>query len=126
MATVDEMADAIARELANYSEEVAEGVKDSINNAAKVCKSAIREKAPQDTGAYAKSFKITKLYEAKDDLRLVIHSPKHYRLTHLLEKGHAKANGGRVQAYPHIAPAEAEAEKILLKDIQITIKGGKV
>ena len=39
-------------------------------------------------------------------------------LPHLLEHGHAKRDGGRVEAKPHIASAEAKAEEQLLKDIK--------
>lgn len=48
----------------------------------------------------------------------VVWNQKHYRLTHLLEKGHAKVNGGRTRAFPHIAPVEQKCEENLIKNIK--------
>lgn len=52
----------------------------------------------------------------------VVHNKTHYQLAHLLEHGHALWQGGRADAYPHIAPIAEKAEDTLLQNIKKHIK----
>lgn len=120
---VDDLANAVVKALADYSQDVTDELKKEVKDAAKLCKNEIKKNAPKDTGKYAKSWKAQKVFEDVDEIRMVIHSPKEYRLAHLLEYGHAKVGGGRVEGHAHIRPAEEEAEKMLDKRVKIIVKG---
>ncbi|WP_347563968.1 hypothetical protein [Neglectibacter sp. X58] len=61
---------------------------------------------------------VKKQKETANSLELVVHNKKRYQLTHLLEKGHAKRGGGRVRAFPHIAPAEQASIRELEEGIK--------
>lgn len=120
--SIDELADVIMQELQDYSEEVAEQLKEDVKAVAKECVKEIKGKSPKNTGDYEKGWKIKKVYESEDDIRIVIHNAKKPGLPHLLEYGHAKANGGRVQGKAHIRPAELNAEKKLLGKVKVAVK----
>lgn len=121
---VDDLEKAIMDELWAYSEEVTEQLKTDVKQVAKECLRDIKNNAPNLTEAYKKSWKVKTAYEDKEDIRVIIHSQKHYRLTHLLEHGHAKVGGGRVEGKPHIGPAEQKAEEKLIKKVKVSISGG--
>lgn len=103
---IDQLADAVIKEMQEYADITNDNVKKAVRKAANATKNRIAATAPERTGAYKKSFIVTKKEERADKLVVVVHSKKHYRLTHLLEDGHALRQGGRTKAYPHIKPAE--------------------
>lgn len=105
--SIGEMADAIMEDLQEYADAAAIDVKAAVRKSANTVKRQIGEKAPVGkTGRYAKSWRVKTTEENSQKLIQTVHSPKRYMLAHLLEKGHAKRNGGRTRAIPHIAPAE--------------------
>ena len=70
------------------------------------------------SGAYAKDWKQEEVKAGRLATKRVVHNEEHYRLTHLLEKGHVSRNGthrtfGKVPAYPHIAPVNDWANQEL-------------
>ena len=121
---IDELADAVNEQLTEYSKLSAEVVKTAVTKAGNSVKKDIGANAPRQTGKYAKSWRTKKTKETSTELEVTVYSPTRYMLAHLLEHGHAKRNGGRVRAIPHIAPVEEVAEAELLRDIERGLKNG--
>lgn len=117
------LADAIMDSLREYSSLAADEMKEAVREAGNTVRDEIREKAPKDTGIYAKSWTVKKQRETSSSLSLTVHSRNRYQLTHLLEFGHAKRGGGRVSAKPHIADAEAAGIRQLEEDIRKALEG---
>ncbi|BDH62113.1 hypothetical protein MTP04_22430 [Lysinibacillus sp. PLM2] len=112
------LAEEINKALLTYTNEVVERVDTLAEFLAKEGVKKLKLTSPKSSGAYARSWKASKIGRS-----WVIHNVKHYRLTHLLEKGHAKVSGGRTQAYPHIAPVEKELVDEYVKGVEEAIKG---
>lgn len=115
--SVDEMRNAIQKEFEEYVEHTSDEVKKIVKQVADDVTEEIKSKAPVDTGAYKKSWTATKTKDTALAAEYTVHSNKHYRLTHLLEFGHAKRGGGRTKAQPHIAKGEALAIKEIKKEM---------
>ena len=120
---IDGLADAVANALLEYRQATTDELKAEIREVAKETAREIANSAPRDTGKYAKSWKVKTVYESDDDIRIVIHSPKRYMLTHLLESGYVRRDGTRVAGRPHIAPAEKRAEEKLSKKVKVIYSG---
>lgn len=120
---MDSLADEILKGLTEYTSIATDTMKSAVKDSAKAICSDIKANAPKDTGSYSKSWKVKKQSETPTSVSFVIHSTQ-YRLTHLLENGHAKVNGGRVSARPHIAPAEKKGAERLEKTIRKELQNG--
>lgn len=122
MASVDDLANLVMDGLREYSELADTAMKKAVRKTAASVKKEISENAPKRTGKYAKSWTAKKTKENSHSLEMTIHSKERYQIAHLLEKGHAKRNGGRVAAIPHIAPAEENGADLLESLIRKELK----
>ena len=120
--SVDALADAVMEGIQAYGELTNEKVKKAVRKAGRTVREQINKTAPERTGAYAKSWSVKNMKETTHSLTVTVHSRNRYQLTHLLEHGHAKRNGGRVAARPHIAAAEQVGEKIMTKEIESALR----
>ena len=123
--SIDQLANEIAEALSDYSEDVVKRIDASSEKIGKKAVQKLKDTSPKDQGDYAKSWKMKTEPEVGQPDNRIIHVAKpHYRLTHLLEHGHAKAGGGRVEAKPHIKAVEEEVIEDFKKEVEEVIKNG--
>lgn len=110
---ITEIANEISQIFADYCDDVVSAVNEAAEEVAKACAADLRKTSPKKSGKYARNWKAKRQSGTGGKAQVwVVYNDKHYRLTHLLERGHAKRGGGRVRAIPHIAPARDEAEEM--------------
>lgn len=118
----ERLAAEIQKQLKEYSEEVKETTRKTAMEVAEKAVRKLQEESPKRTGDYAKSWTY-----AEDRNGSVIYSESpEYRLTHLLEKGHALRRGGRrvgeSPASPHIAMVEADCVEEYIQEVERRVK----
>ena len=124
--TVDDLSKAIQKTLAEYEGVTVESMKAAVDKASKEAVRELKSSSPNRTGAYAKSWtsKKTKLTN-KWAYEKTVYNKDHYRLTHLLEKGHkvvgAKNGRTRVDPIPHIEKVEKKAVETLVREMKETL-----
>ena len=122
---IDQLAAEIAKGLAEYSQDVVEKVNVSSEKVGKAAVKRLKQTSPKRYGKYAKSWAMKPEPEVGQPHKRIVHvKAPHYRLTHLLEHGHAKKGGGRVEGKPHIRPAEEQVIKEFMAEVEEAIKRG--
>lgn len=119
--SINSLANEIARELARYSNVITEEFEVSKKEVADQLVDELRNHRGTykiRSGNYNKGWRVKKKGNA-----YIVHNKTNYQQTHLLEKGHAKADGsGRVEAYRHIGPAEEKAVEELLRRVDQAVR----
>ena len=118
----------INKQLQLWTADVQEGVCNLVDEKAEKLKNLIQDNAPvgRRKGKYKKSWRVKVMTDNFSRYEKVVYSAgKEYRLTHLLEKGHAKKGGGRVAPRVHIAPARDQIEKEYISGVESLIKSSQ-
>ena len=123
-ATVNMLDTVISEELTKYSKEVADVLKMNTIKVAEECKDEIKSRSPADKGKYKRGWKAVKVFENDEAIRYKVKNTTSAQLTHLLEFGHAKVNGGRVEGKPHIRVARDNANEKYVQMLKEGIKSG--
>lgn len=122
----EELSSVIEQELTIYSDSVMDGVRSAVRKSThQMVTETKAQRFKQDTGRYRKS--IASRTERNTPNSMIMQwyvKAPHYRLSHLLEFGHATPNGRRTIAYGFISKAEANAIETLDKAVEEAIKNG--
>lgn len=122
-----DLASQIANVLSKYTGQVSMEVEVAALAVAKELLVRIKSAAPRKTGDYRKKMRLKTVKTSRYNKKHIWHvAAPEYRLTHLLENGHATKSGSVVPGTPHIKPAEewavAEFEKRVKKAIDDAAK----
>lgn len=136
--TVDNFALEIANLLQEYGEDIEDDVKECTNNVIKEAKREIIANSPKSkkdvylkggkihkAGSYARGWAIKTSSKIEHKYYKVIWNKTDYRLTHLLEFGHANSDGTRTEAISHIRPVENKYREKFTNEFINRVKRGK-
>lgn len=120
---IDALGAEITKLMEEYASEVAADTKAEAKAVAKQAVKELKQTSPEGPGSRKGHYKDGWASKVESEnavsIGIRIYNKKKPGLTHLLEKGHAKRGGGRVEGIPHIGPAEKQAAK----DYERRLKG---
>lgn len=119
----------LSKEISEILEEYGAEVSGEVEKAVKMTAKDTVKRLKKHKGTYTiRSGNYNKSWKAKEEkissrsTKSIVHNEKHYRLTHLLEYGHAKRGGGRTRAFPHISKAEESAKETLEREVRARLE----
>lgn len=115
---------AILKDLMEYRDDIAEEVKKAANDVSNYAVQELKEKSPKKTGEYSFGWTRKQSKNTESAFGVVVYNKDKPWLTHLLENGHAKVNGGFVPGIQHIKPVEEKAIKSFEEKVEEIIKNG--
>jgi hypothetical protein len=124
--TIDNLSAEIVLAVQQYTDDVAADIELELAQTAKDVHKDVAAGSPVDTGAYRKGWRVKREASSSGKVRYIVYQKSKPQLAHLLEFGHAKASGGRVEGRPHIRPAyDRHVPKMADRIKRIVGRGGK-
>lgn len=120
----EQLRDAIMEALSDYRNEVNEGMRKAIKKQANEDVRELKTTSPKKTGKYAAGWAQKVVENNASTYDVVVYNKAKPSLTHLLENGHAKVNGGFVPGIQHIKPVEEESNDKILEKVEEIIRNG--
>lgn len=120
---IEKLDAAIAQILADYGDQVSTNMDEITVKVGKAGLTALKQESKQTfkqhTGHYAKGWKMETV-KSRLNTSVVLHN-EHSGLPHLLEKGHAKRGGGRVEGRAHIELVEQSIIEQFESEVEVKL-----
>lgn len=120
MPTIDpaDLQQAVKEFLDEYGEEVIEANETAIRDVAKATTKELRKSGSfGGTGKYRRGITM-EIQKSRIGVEAVVGAGRNAGLTHLLEFGHAKQNGGRTTAYSFVKPVNDRVEEKYMEKME--------
>ena len=121
---IDKLDAQIKKILAEYGEDIAKNTNEAAEKIGKKGAQALKSSSASlfGSGPYSSGWK-TDVDKRRTGTVVTIYNARMPGLAHLLENGHAKVTGGRVDGVSHIAPVEEKVNKEFEEAVENAIKG---
>ena len=106
--SVDALESVLEKELTTYATNATSTMRKVVEEVTEEALETLKTTSPKKRGKYARGWSRKATTDTNTALTHTIYN-RTPGLTHLLEEGHAKQNGGRVEGIRHIAPVEKRA-----------------
>ena len=109
--------------LTEYGDDAQEIIETTISKSAKEATKQLKKAGSfGGTGKYKKGWS-SKIQKKRVGIEAVVYNAAAPGLAHLLEFGHAKQNGGRTRAFPHIAPINDQVQEDVVRQLEERLGG---
>ena len=115
---VDDLANTLKKELEEWHGVLLSDLEELTEKHGKELQKRVKKDSPKRTGSYRKGWRLKKEINAKGHFTATVYNATDYRLTHLLEHGHAKRTGGRTPDFPHLLQNEENVTNEFTKDVE--------
>lgn len=125
--SIDQLGEAIAKELTLYNKTVIDGIKEQAKQSMSQLVNETKANAPVGIRKkhYRNNIASKKIEDTQNNIAYLWYvKGSDYRLSHLLENGHALRNGGRVEGTHFIKNATEPIIEQYIKAVEEVIKNG--